>query len=162
MADPTLAEVAADESLAFPSFDAGTAWRLGSAIRQEAATRILPVAIEVSLAGQQLFFAAMAGATPDNAEWIRRKRNVVTRFHRSSLRMRLECEAKGISLSERYGLDPRDFAASGGGFPIRLAGTGCVGVVVVSGLPDVEDHALIVAAIRTMLGEAASHGGAGT
>ncbi|BDA84423.1 hypothetical protein Sa4125_19650 [Aureimonas sp. SA4125] len=91
---------------------------------------------------------ALPGATPDNAEWIRRKRNTVMRFRRSSLAMRLLCEAKGQSLGERYGLADRDYVASGGGVPILLTGTGCIGAVVVSGLPDVEDHALVVSALR--------------
>jgi uncharacterized protein (UPF0303 family) len=86
---------------------------------------------------------------------MRRKRNTVLRFQRSSLAMRLVCEAKGTTLADRYGLTPADYVASGGGVPINLHGTGCIGAVVVSGLPDVEDHRFVVDAMRWMIeGEA--------
>ena len=40
----------------------------------------------------------------------------------------------------------------GGGFPITLAGTGCIGAVTVSGLPQREDHSLVVEALAHVLG----------
>jgi uncharacterized protein (UPF0303 family) len=73
------------------------------------------------------------------------------RFHQSSLSMRLLCEAKGKTLVERYGLAEADYVASGGGVPILIEGGACVGAVVVSGLPDVEDHRLVVEAMRQIL-----------
>ena len=149
MTELRLEDIASEEAcLGFPAFDAQLAWRVGSWIRDRACDQNLPIAIEVSVAEHVLFHVALPGATPDNAEWIRRKRNTVMRFRRSSLAMRLLCEAKGKSLSERYGLPDRDYVASGGGVPIILTGTGCIGAVVVSGLPDVEDHALVVSALR--------------
>ena len=87
--DALLAE---EQELQFPSFSADVAWTLGSHIYQRAKAASLPIAIEVSRNGQQLFFAALPGATPDNAEWIRRKRAVVQRFHHSSLYMSVEAE----------------------------------------------------------------------
>ena len=149
MALLTLEDIDKQEaSLGFSAFGADLAWSVGCRIRAHAADRQLKIAVEISLAEHVLFHAALPGATPDNTDWIRRKRNTVMRFRRSSLAMRLLCEAKGKSLAERYALPDRDFAASGGGVPIILAGTGCVGAAVVSGLPDVEDHALVVQALR--------------
>lgn len=156
VAQPTLDEVTQEEaSLRWPAFDAAMAWRLGSALHDRAARDGLCVAIEISVAGHVLFVSALPGATPDNAEWMRRKRNTVMRFHRSSLAMRLLCEAKGKSLHERYGLAQADYVASGGGVPILLDGTGCIGAVIVSGLPDVEDHRLIVETMRSVLAASA-------
>lgn len=150
---PVLEDVALEESqLRWPAFDADTAWRLGSWIHDRAKRDSLVVAIEISLAGHVLFVSALPGTTPDNAEWIRRKRNTVMRFHRSSLAMRLLCEAKGVPLAQRYGLAEADYVASGGGVPILIEGTGCVGAVVVSGLPDVRDHRLVVEAMRSLIG----------
>jgi uncharacterized protein (UPF0303 family) len=99
--DALLAE---EQELQFPSFSADVAWTLGSHIYQRAKAASLPIAIEVSRNGQQLFFAALPGATPDNAEWIRRKRAVVQRFHHSSLYMSVEAEVKGRPFLQRYGL----------------------------------------------------------
>lgn len=153
---PSLEDVTLEESgLLWSAFDASTAWRLGSWIHDRAVRDGLVIAIEISIAGHLTFVSALPGATPDNAEWMRRKRNTVMRFHRSSLAMRLLCETKGVSLSERYGLSKSDFVASGGGVPILIKGTGCMGAVVVSGLPDVEDHRLVVEAMRSLIGELA-------
>ena len=143
--DALLAE---EQELQFPSFSADVAWTLGSHIYQRAKAASLPIAIEVSRNGQQLFFAALPGATPDNAEWIRRKRAVVQRFHHSSLYMSVEAEVKGRPFLQRYGLSEQEYAAAGGGFPIFVRETGCVGAIVVSGLPQLEDHRLVTEVIR--------------
>ena len=140
--------VAEEQELQFPSFSADVAWTLGSHIYQRAKAASLPIAIEVSRNGQQLFFAALPGATPDNAEWIRRKRAVVQRFHHSSLYMSVEAEVKGRPFLQRYGLSEQEYAAAGGGFLIFVRETGCVGAIVVSGLPQLEDHRLVTEAIR--------------
>jgi uncharacterized protein (UPF0303 family) len=148
--DALLAE---EQELQFPSFSAGVAWTLGSHIYQRAKAGSLPIAIEVSRNGQQLFFAALAGATPHNAEWIRRKRAVVQRFHHSSLYMSVEAEVKGRPFLQRYGLSEQDYAAARGGFPIFVKDTGCVGAVVISGLPQLEDHRLVTESIRSIMAQ---------
>ena len=105
-------------------FDEDAAWHLGARLREMAAARKLVLAIDVRRFGQPLFYAALAGSTPDNAEWIRRKSNLVARFHRSSYAIGLEM---GASVFEKYGLPIADFAAHGGSFPIRVHGAGVIG-----------------------------------
>ena len=94
----------------------------------------------------------MTGAVPDNDSWIENKIRVVHRFLHSSLYMRLESLADGTTFEERYGLDPARYAAHGGAFPIAIVGVGVVGVVTVSGLPQLEDHAMVVNALRQLRG----------
>jgi uncharacterized protein (UPF0303 family) len=77
-----------EEELIFPKFDEETAWELGVRLRELASTRHLPVAIEIKRFGQPLFYSALSGSTPDNAEWVRRKGNMVMRFHSKFLRNR--------------------------------------------------------------------------
>jgi uncharacterized protein (UPF0303 family) len=152
---PTTDELLAEErSLVLPGFDYEAAWRLGLALRQEAAGRGLPVGIEVFHGTAPVFLTLLPGATPDNVDWLRRKRSVALRFHKSSLYVRRLCEAKGVEFGARYGLPAADFAASGGAVPILVRGTGLVGVATVSGLPDTDDHAMVVAALRDHLREA--------
>lgn len=136
------------QALALPAFDYATAWQLGARMQAEAVAKNLPVAIEVSHGSTLVFFALLPGATPDNVDWTRRKRAAALRFHQSSLYMRLLCEQHGWDFATRFRLLPDDFAASGGGLPITVEGTGVVGAAAVSGLPDVEDHALVADALR--------------
>ena len=157
---PSVAELAAEEDqLQFTGFTNDDAWALGSALVATARDRGLPVAIDISRNGHQLFHAALTGATPDNDSWILRKTNVVNRFGHSSLYVGQQFRERGGTFEEQSGLDPQLFAAHGGGFPILVRGVGPVGVVVVSGLPQVEDHRMVVAALRTLLGSHRSRTG---
>lgn len=148
-----LAKIAHQEAeLQFTSFSTTDAWAIGQILQSVAAARHAPVAIDISLATRQLFFTALAGSSPDNAEWVRRKRNCALRFSKSSYRVTLELEQKKTDLQTRFGLDARDYAASGGSFPITLRGTGMIGSITVSGLPQREDHSLIVSVLAQVLG----------
>jgi len=147
-----LEKIALQESeLVLPQLDAETAWQLGSLLRTMAAERGLAVVIDVRRFGQPLFYAAMEGTTPDNVEWVRRKRNVVARFHRSSYAVGLREKQKGQTIYENQGLSLSDYATHGGSFPLRVAGAGVVGSVTVSGLPMREDHELVIEALCTLL-----------
>ena len=107
----------------------------------------------MSLYGQQLFHCALPGATPDNADWVRRKRNTVLRFHRNSYAVGLDLQRQGTTLEAKTGVALADYATHGGGFPILLAGGPCIGAITVSGLPQREDHGLIVAVLAEHLGQ---------
>ena len=154
MADdfPPLATLAAEEEeLQLSSFTHDDAWTLGSALVAAGRAAGAPVAIEISRNQQRLFHVALAGATPDNASWIERKSRVVQRFGHSSLYVRQAALEKGKPFEETPGLDPALYAAHGGAFPVLVRGVGPVGVVVVSGLPQVEDHRMVVDALRAHL-----------
>ena len=150
---PSVAELAAEEDeLQFASFTNDDAWELGTALVEAARRQGAPVAIDISRNGHQLFHVALAGATPDNDSWIRRKQRVVQRFGRSTLYMRQVFVERGTTFEAQLGLDPQRYAAHGGGFPVLVRSVGPVGVVVVSGLPQLEDHRMVVAALRAHLG----------
>ena len=141
-----------ERELHLPRLVAQTAWELGSRLRTMAAERGLAVVIDVRRFGQPLFYAALDGTTPDNAEWVRRKSNVVARFHRSSYAVGMNLKAKSYTLLERYGLPVADYAADGGSFPLAVAGTGVVGSATISGLAQRDDHELVVEALCGLLG----------
>ncbi|KGH48719.1 MULTISPECIES: heme-degrading domain-containing protein [Modestobacter] len=149
---PPLAELAAqEEELQLRSFTNDDAWALGAALVARAQDGRLPVAIEISRHSHQLFHAAMTGATPDNDAWIARKAATVHRFGHSSLYVGQRSREAGTTFEEQFGLDPQQYVAHGGGFPLLVRDVGPVGVVVVSGLPQVEDHAMVVAALRELV-----------
>jgi uncharacterized protein (UPF0303 family) len=146
-----LATIARQEAaLRFNSFDYDTAWRLGLSLRELALSRRQSIVIDVRRFGQPhqpLFYTALAGTTPDNQRWVQRKSNVVARFHRPSYAIGLTLEQTSRTFSDRYNLPDADYAAHGGSFPIHVAGTGIIGSVTVSGLPQREDHNLVVEAL---------------
>jgi uncharacterized protein (UPF0303 family) len=98
-------------------------------------------------AGIPIFYTALPGTTADNPEWARRKANLVARLSRSSYAIGLALKARNTNLQEKYGLPAADYASHGGAFPIALAGTGVIGSVTVSGLPQRDDHELVVEAL---------------
>jgi len=144
-------ELLAEESrIVLKRFDYALAWEIGASIQAMAAERNLPVGIEVAHGSAPVFLCLMPGATPDNVDWVRRKRSVALRFHHSSLYMRLLCESKEVNFHARYRLPEADYAASGGGVPVFVEGVGVAGAVAVSGLPDVEDHRLVVSTLQRL------------
>jgi uncharacterized protein (UPF0303 family) len=141
-----------ERELVLPSLDADMAWQIGSKLRAMAAQRGLAIVIDVRRFGHPLFYAAMDGTTPDNPEWVRRKGNVVARFHHSSYIAALTEKRKGKTIYESQGLLLGDYATHGGSFPLRVANAGVVGSVTVSGLPMRQDHELVVEALCARLG----------
>lgn len=141
-----------ERELVLPRLDAEIAWELGSRLRELALTRRLAVVIDVRRFGQPLFYCALDGTTPDHPEWVRRKGNVVERFHISSYSAGIKEKIKGQTLAESQGLPIGDFATHGGSFPLRVAGPGVVGSITVSGLPMRQDHELVVEALCAILG----------
>ncbi len=137
--------------LRFDRFSAEQAWELGTLLRDAALALNTGMAFEVQVAGLTLFAAVTDGATTGMQDWIRRKRNTVMRFGKSSYAVGRELELAGTTLEARQGLALADYATHGGGFPIRLRGTGLIGSIVASGLPQRDDHNMVVAALATML-----------
>jgi len=145
----TLAQLAAEEEeLQFSGFTNDDAWELGSALVTAGREQGLPIAVDISRNRHQLFHASLPGTTPDNDSWIQRKTRVVDRFGHSSLYVRQASIERGTTFEAEFGLDPERYAAHGGAFPIIVRSVGPVGAVVVSGLPQVADHRMVVAALR--------------
>src|SRR3954453_17317309 len=146
MADdfPSVAELAAEEQeLQFNSFTNDDAWDLGCALVAAARERAAPVVVDVTRNGHQLFRAALADSSPDNDTWIARKQRVVHRFGHSSLYVRQASVERGTTFGAEFGLVPTQYSRHGGAFPVLVRSVGPVGVVAVSGLPQLEDHRMV-------------------
>ncbi|MFD9462586.1 heme-degrading domain-containing protein [Streptomyces sp. NPDC060027] len=140
-----------ERRLTLPRFTHDDAWTLGTLLVELARERNAPVAVDIRRGGQQLFHAALPGSTPDNDAWIDRKRRVVERYGCSSLLVGSRFRAKGTTFEESSRLDPDTYAAHGGAFPITVTDAGVIGTVVVSGLPQVEDHKMVIEALEKFL-----------
>ncbi|PXX44589.1 heme-degrading domain-containing protein [Aquitalea magnusonii] len=137
--------------LEFSQFDGDTLWELGCRLREAARQRGAALAIVITVNQVRRFQLLMAGASANNEDWARRKHNVVQKFERSSLAVGLDCQRQQTTLQEKNGLSLAEHATHGGGFPLRLRGVGCIGSIVVSGLPQRQDHQLVVDVLASML-----------
>ncbi|HVC79973.1 MAG TPA: heme-degrading domain-containing protein [Chloroflexota bacterium] len=141
-----------EEVLQFTEFLPETALALGLALVETARAEEKAVTIDIGRNGQQLFHCALSGTSADNDAWIKRKNRVVNRFGHSSLYMGIYFKSKDTTMQESMFLDPNRFAAHGGAFPITIRQVGVVGTITVSGLPQEEDHDLVVRVLSQHLG----------
>ena len=144
---------AQEQELQFTSFSNADAAAIGLDLYRMAKERNLPITIDITRFGQQLFHLSMPGTSADNDQWVLRKIRLANRFQMSSLRMGMELREMGMTLEERYEVSHYEFAAHGGCFPIFIKDTGMIGTITVSGLAQEDDHALVVEAIRNFLGK---------
>jgi uncharacterized protein (UPF0303 family) len=99
----------------------------------------------------QVFHASLPGTSADNDEWVKRKVRLVYRFGHSSFYIGQLLKSKGKSIEEMFLIPESQYAPHGGCFPIIVKNTGMVGAITISGLPQEEDHKLVVRAIRDYL-----------
>lgn len=142
-----------EQELQFTKFNEEVAWKLGSLLVELARSRSLPVAIDITRGSHQLFHASLRGTSPDNDEWIKRKVRTVYRFGHSSFYIGQMLKSKGKTMEQGYLISESEYGPHGGCFPIIIKETGVVGTVTVSGLPQEEDHKLVVEAICSYLAE---------
>src|SRR5579883_1712808 len=140
-----------EQEFQFTSFSNETALELGLALLDGARGRGKAVTIDITRYGQQLFHYAMSGTSADNDEWVRRKSNVVRRFGHSSYYVGLSLKNAGQTIEEKYLLPESEYAAHGGSFPLIIRDVGVVGTITVYGLPQAEDHELVVSTLREFL-----------
>ena len=142
-----------EKDIQFETFTNDTALAVGMALFEAAKNDGKAVAIDITRNGQQLFHFAMAGTSSDNGEWIKRKNRVVNRFGHSSFYVGTSLKSAGRTMEEKYLLPSSEYAAHGGAFPLIIKNVGVVGTITVSGLPQQEDHALVVNTLRQFLAE---------
>jgi len=142
-----------EEEIQFSRFTNEMAFTVGTALLEAAKSKGKPVTIDIARNGQQLFHYAMQGTSLDNDVWIQRKNNVVNRFGHSSFYMGISLQSKGQTIEEKYLISSSEYAAHGGAFPLIIQGVGVVGTITVSGLPQQEDHELVVTTLKQFLAD---------
>ena len=140
-----------EQELQFMGFNEDVAWELGNTFVAQAVKDNLSITVDITRGEHQLFHASRPGTSADNDEWVKRKIRLVNRFGHSSFYIGQSLKSKGRSLEEVYSISESLYAPHGGCFPIFVKGTGMVGTITVSGLPQEEDHRLVVNTIREYL-----------
>jgi len=145
--------LAQEEQYQFNSFNEDTAWEVGCWLVDHARANGLPVTIDIQRGDHQVFHASLPGTSADNDEWVKRKVRLVKRFGHSSFYMGQMLAQSKSSIEESFLLPESEYAPHGGCFPIMVRGTGMVGTITVSGLPQEEDHKTVVKALQHFTGE---------
>ena len=149
---PTVEELEEQERrLVRPSADLASLYALGRRMADTALERGLPILIQIRFGRRLVFVASMPGSTASNDDWAERKARLAAWFEQSSLRVGVTNRRDGADVHIRHALSIERFAAHGGAFPLRVAGVGVIGTVVVSGLPQLDDHAFVVEMLETHL-----------
>ncbi len=143
-----------EEALQFSEFTNDTAFEVGLRLVEAARQARKAITVDICRNGQQLFHCALPGTSADNDEWIKRKNRVVNRFGHSSFYMGNLYKSKNTTIQDSALLDPREYAPHGGAFPVIVKRVGVVGTITVSGLPQQEDHELVVRVLSEYLGVA--------
>jgi uncharacterized protein (UPF0303 family) len=137
--------------LTLPAVDVAEALEIGELAKSIADLRKLPVAIQVRFDNWIIYHASLPGSTIENHGWIARKARVVMLKHHSTLFERVSAQERGVDWHKENNLLDETHAIHGGGLPLITKDTGFVGVLLISGLPQVEDHLLGVEVLTEFL-----------
>ncbi|MRH44443.1 heme-degrading domain-containing protein [Aquibacillus halophilus] len=134
----------------FSEFTNITAYQIGSRIIEKALKENKSIVVNIQRDGEPLFYTKMNGTTTNNDEWVTRKNNVLSHFKHSSYYMHVYLKSINSNV-ESHSLDPKDYAAEGGAFPLIIKDTGIIGTITVSGLTGEEDHRMITSVLSEYL-----------
>jgi len=139
------------EALVLPSLTQAQAIEIGEIGFAKASARALPVTIEVRLGEWTVFKVSLPGSKPENDSWVARKARVVMATGNSTIFERVAAEERGVDWYVEKSLSEELHAIHGGGLALNVADTGLTGILLVSGLPQIEDHLLGVEIITEYL-----------
>jgi uncharacterized protein (UPF0303 family) len=140
-----------EQLLVLPDLSQKSAIEIGEIAKSLGTQRSLPIAVEVRVGDWIVYHASLPGSTPENDWWIGRKARVVKLKKHSSMFERVLAEEQGIDWHKENNLLDETHAIHGGGLPLITKDDGFVGVLIISGLPQVDDHLLGVEVLTEFL-----------
>ena len=140
-----------EQVLTLPSLDLAGALEIGEIAKLLGVSRNLPIATEVRLGDWIIYHVSLPGSTPENDWWMSRKARTVMLKHHSTMYERVCAEERSVDWHKENNLSDETHAIHGGGLPLITKKDGFVGVLLISGLPQVEDHLLGVEVLTEFL-----------
>ena len=140
-----------ENNLKLPSLSVASALEIGEIAKSFGVMRDLPIAVEVRLGNWIVYHASLPGSTVENQWWIDRKARTVMLKHHSTMYERVSAQERGVDWHKENNLLDETHAIHGGGLPLITKSDGFVGVLLISGLPQVEDHLLGVEVLTEFL-----------
>ena len=143
--------ISEEQILTLPSLDLTGALEIGEIAKSLGQIKNLPIAVEVRLLDWIIYHASLPGSKSENQWWIDRKARVVMLKHHSTMYERVSAEERGVDWHKENNLLDETHAIHGGGLPLITKNEGFVGILLISGLPQVEDHLLGVEVLTEFL-----------
>jgi uncharacterized protein (UPF0303 family) len=140
-----------EQILTLPSLSTAEVLEIGEIAKSLGVAKNLPIAIEVRLGDWIVYHASLPGSTPENDWWMSRKARTVILKQHSTLYERVSAEERGVDWHKENNLLDETHAIHGGGLPLITKNEGFVGMLLISGLPQVEDHLLGVEVLTEFL-----------
>jgi len=140
-----------EQFFTFDNLTPANALEIGEIAKSLGVLKSLPIAVEVRLGDWIVYHVSLPGSTVENQWWIDRKARVVTLKHHSTMFERVSAEERGVDWHKENNLLDETHAIHGGGLPLITKDQGFVGVLLISGLPQVEDHLLGVEVLTEFL-----------
>ena len=140
-----------EQILTLPSLDLTEALEIGEIAKSLGQVRNLPIAVEVRFLDWIIYHASLPGSKPENDWWMSRKARVVMLKHHSTMYERVSAEERGVDWHKENNLLDETHAIHGGGLPLITKNEGFVGMLLISGLPQIEDHLLGVEVLTEFL-----------
>ena len=140
-----------EQILTLHSLDLAGALEIGEIAKSLGQVRNIPIAIEVRLFDWIIYHASLPGSKPENDWWMSRKARVVILKHHSTMYERVSAEERGVDWHKENNLLDETHAIHGGGLPLITKNDGFKGVLLISGLPQVEDHLLGIEVLTEFL-----------
>ncbi len=146
-----------EEVLQFDSFLNEDAWNLGCLMVEEAKAQGIDLAICIrKINGNVIFQYCTEGTSMNNQKWMQRKFHAVAYMERSSFLSTIIADLTGETVTT-HGLSETEYKFCGGGFPVRIKGSGMTMVITVSNLPHEQDHDFIVCCLEKYLNKQVPH-----
>ena len=136
--------------LKLPSITNSEAVQIGEIATTLGEQRKLPIAIEVRIGDWIVFHASLEGSKPENDWWINRKVAVVKLKQHSTMYERVSAEERGVDWHKENNVQSETHAIHGGALPL-ITNQGFKGILIISGLPQVEDHLFAVEVLTEFL-----------
>ena len=139
-----------EQILKLPSLTNSDAVKIGQIATTLGNQRKMPIAIQVRIGNWIVFHASLQGSKLENDWWINRKVAVVMLKKHSTMYERVLAEESGVDWHKENNLQDETHAIHGGALPL-ITDEGFKGILIISGLAQVEDHLFAVEVLTEFL-----------
>ena len=140
-----------EQILTLPSLNLTGALEIGEIAKSLGQTKNLPIAVEVRLLDWIIYHASLLGSKSETQWWLDRQARVVMLKHHSTMYERVSAEERAVDWHKENNVEDETHAIHGGGLPLITKNEGFVGILLISGLPQIEDHLLGVEVLTEFL-----------